>query len=98
MNPLCRVPGENDSQGSRRRFVKHLFTYSTLSVVTSVPFGLLVWSTGLAPNPVVEAVTDVKKDPKTSRYNYDSTITRLPYLLTPSQPYHRREPECHNGE
>ena len=44
------------------------FTYLLLIVVIPVPFGLLVWSTGLAPNPVVEAVTEVKKDPKTSRY------------------------------
>ncbi|KAF8186372.1 pyridine nucleotide-disulfide oxidoreductase-domain-containing protein [Pholiota molesta] len=29
-----------------------------------VPFGLLVWSTGLSPNPVVKDTTDVKKDPK----------------------------------
>uniref|UniRef100_A0A8H7XQW3 FAD/NAD(P)-binding domain-containing protein n=1 Tax=Psilocybe cubensis TaxID=181762 RepID=A0A8H7XQW3_PSICU len=29
------------------------------------PFGLLVWSTGLAPNPVVKAASDAKKDPKT---------------------------------
>ncbi|PPQ92198.1 hypothetical protein CVT25_008972 [Psilocybe cyanescens] len=30
-----------------------------------VPFGLLVWSTGLAPNPVVKASSEAKKDPKT---------------------------------
>ena len=44
------------------------FTYLLLIIIIPVPFGLLVWSTGLAPNPVVEAVTEVKKDPKTSRY------------------------------
>jgi len=31
-----------------------------------VPFGLLVWSTGLAPNPLVRAISEVKKDSKTS--------------------------------
>ncbi|KAJ2922120.1 hypothetical protein H1R20_g14971, partial [Candolleomyces eurysporus] len=31
-----------------------------------VPFGLLVWSTGLAPNPLVKSLGDVKKDPRTS--------------------------------
>ncbi|KAF6760448.1 nad(p)h dehydrogenase b1 [Ephemerocybe angulata] len=31
-----------------------------------VPFGMLVWSTGLAPNPLVQSLTDTKKDPKTS--------------------------------
>ncbi|KAJ3553506.1 hypothetical protein NP233_g12626 [Leucocoprinus birnbaumii] len=29
-----------------------------------VPFGLLVWSTGLAPNPLISAITDVKKNCK----------------------------------
>jgi len=27
-----------------------------------VPFGLLVWSTGLAPNPLVNCITDAKKN------------------------------------
>ncbi|KAJ3509610.1 hypothetical protein NLJ89_g5136 [Agrocybe chaxingu] len=31
-----------------------------------VPFGLLVWSTGLAPNPLVKELSRVQKDPKTS--------------------------------
>ncbi|TFK51238.1 NDE1, mitochondrial external NADH dehydrogenase [Heliocybe sulcata] len=30
-----------------------------------VPFGLLVWSTGLAPNPLIECLTEVEKHPKT---------------------------------
>nr|GAT48769.1 FAD/NAD(P)-binding domain-containing protein [Mycena chlorophos] len=30
-----------------------------------VPFGLLVWSTGLAPNPLVESITELKKDART---------------------------------
>ncbi|KAF8909679.1 FAD/NAD(P)-binding domain-containing protein [Gymnopilus junonius] len=29
-----------------------------------VPFGLLVWSTGLSPNPLVNATKEIKKDPK----------------------------------
>ena len=32
-----------------------------------VPFGLLVWSTGLAPNPLVAAISDMKKEEKTKR-------------------------------
>ncbi|KAF9485648.1 FAD/NAD(P)-binding domain-containing protein [Pholiota conissans] len=36
--------------------------------IGEVPFGLLVWSTGLAPNPVVKATTVVKKNPKTSSF------------------------------
>ncbi|KAI0088253.1 FAD/NAD(P)-binding domain-containing protein [Irpex rosettiformis] len=31
-----------------------------------VPFGLLVWSTGLAPNPLIQSITELKKHPKTS--------------------------------
>ncbi|GAA5968062.1 hypothetical protein JCM3765_003570 [Sporobolomyces pararoseus] len=30
-----------------------------------VPFGLLVWSTGLAPNPLIESLSDLKHDSKT---------------------------------
>ncbi|KAK0450299.1 FAD/NAD-P-binding domain-containing protein [Desarmillaria tabescens] len=30
-----------------------------------VPFGVLVWSTGLATNPLIESITGVKKHPKT---------------------------------
>ncbi|KAI0705500.1 FAD/NAD(P)-binding domain-containing protein [Earliella scabrosa] len=32
-----------------------------------VHFGLLVWSTGLAPNPLIESITEVKKDERTKR-------------------------------
>ncbi len=27
----------------------------------SVPFGLLVWSTGLAPNPLIQSIQHIKK-------------------------------------
>ncbi|EPQ53048.1 FAD/NAD P-binding domain-containing protein [Gloeophyllum trabeum ATCC 11539] len=30
-----------------------------------VPFGLLVWSTGLSPNPLIETITEAVKHPKT---------------------------------
>ncbi|KAF5373261.1 hypothetical protein D9615_007477 [Tricholomella constricta] len=30
-----------------------------------VPFGLLVWSTGLAPNPLIESITEAKKHERT---------------------------------
>lgn len=36
--------------------------------LATVPFGLLVWSTGLAPNPLVSAMSGVKKNPKTQRF------------------------------
>ncbi|KAL1748283.1 pyridine nucleotide-disulfide oxidoreductase-domain-containing protein [Schizophyllum fasciatum] len=32
-----------------------------------VPFGLLVWSTGLAPNPLVSAITELQKGKKSGR-------------------------------
>ncbi|KAI0753299.1 FAD/NAD-P-binding domain-containing protein [Daedaleopsis nitida] len=32
-----------------------------------VNFGLLVWSTGLAPNPLIESIADAKKDERTKR-------------------------------
>ncbi|KAK7053379.1 hypothetical protein VNI00_004005 [Paramarasmius palmivorus] len=32
-----------------------------------VPFGLLVWSTGLAPNPLINSVTGLQKHPKHQR-------------------------------
>lgn len=30
-----------------------------------IPFGLCVWSTGLAPNPLIESLKGVKKERKT---------------------------------
>lgn len=32
-----------------------------------VNFGLLVWSTGLAPNPLISSISELSKDEKTSR-------------------------------
>ncbi|KAI0718582.1 FAD/NAD-P-binding domain-containing protein [Cerioporus squamosus] len=32
-----------------------------------VNFGLLVWSTGLSPNPLIESITEAKKDERTKR-------------------------------
>lgn len=32
-----------------------------------VPFGLLVWSTGLAPNPLMQAIKGLKQEPKTQK-------------------------------
>ncbi|KAJ3477470.1 hypothetical protein NLI96_g10440 [Meripilus lineatus] len=59
-----------------RMFVKEIgegWSGSTLSadhpfglITELVPFGLLVWSTGLAPNPLIQSITEVEKDPKSS--------------------------------
>ncbi|KAF8513562.1 NDE1, mitochondrial external NADH dehydrogenase [Hysterangium stoloniferum] len=37
----------------------------TLKEEGEVPFGLLVWSTGLAPNPLLQSIKELKKDDKT---------------------------------
>ncbi|KAI0922922.1 hypothetical protein AcW1_002560 [Taiwanofungus camphoratus] len=39
-----------------------------------IPFGLLVWSTGLAPNPLVKSITEIEKDPKTSSLITDDNL------------------------
>ncbi|KAK4051704.1 hypothetical protein OIO90_004654 [Microbotryomycetes sp. JL221] len=36
-----------------------------------VPFGMLVWSTGLAPNPLVESIKELEHDPKTQSLKVD---------------------------
>jgi hypothetical protein len=42
--------------------------FKALNVMYPVPFGLLVWSTGLAPNPLIQSIGEAKKHPKTSRF------------------------------
>ena len=32
-----------------------------------IPFGILVWSTGLAPNPLIKSVQEMEKHEKTQR-------------------------------
>jgi NADH dehydrogenase FAD-containing subunit len=42
------------------------WTYAfTGAALMSVPYGLLVWSTGLSPNPFIDNLTGVSKDEKT---------------------------------
>jgi len=38
----------------------------------TVAFGLLVWSTGLAPNPLIQSITEVSKDSKPRRYDVNN--------------------------
>jgi hypothetical protein len=40
------------------------FAFRLNQVRIPVPFGLLVWSTGIAPNPLIESITDYAKDEK----------------------------------
>jgi len=42
-----------------------------------VPFGLLVWSTGLAPNPLIQSIQEVEKDTKTSSLFTDEHLNVL---------------------
>lgn len=50
-----------------------------------VPFGVLVWSTGLAPNPLVQSVTEVDKHEKTGRYAQDfATSLDLQSVIDPT--------------
>jgi NADH dehydrogenase FAD-containing subunit len=43
-------------------------------LVRTVEFGLLVWSTGLAPNPLIASISELAKDEKTSRYISSTVI------------------------
>ncbi|KIY62112.1 FAD/NAD(P)-binding domain-containing protein [Cylindrobasidium torrendii FP15055 ss-10] len=45
--------------------------------VGEVPFGLLVWSTGLAPNPLTSSIDDFKKRPRTDRLMTDEFLNVL---------------------
>ncbi|KAI0711767.1 FAD/NAD-P-binding domain-containing protein [Fomitopsis betulina] len=42
-----------------------------------VCFGLLVWSTGLAPNPLIESISEAQKDPKTKSLITDEHLNVL---------------------
>lgn len=39
--------------------------WSTKKLTGTVPYGLLVWSTGLSPNPFIDKLNGVLKDEKT---------------------------------
>jgi hypothetical protein len=67
-----------------------------------VPFGLLVWSTGLEPNPLIKSMKGVSKDPRSSSCvsallsdgNLLAASLTLPSTLR-RQPPHRRLPPRH---
>jgi len=42
-----------------------------------VPFGLLVWSTGLAPNPLISSISEFKKDTKTNSVLTDEHLNLI---------------------
>ncbi|KAJ3759856.1 FAD/NAD(P)-binding domain-containing protein [Lentinula raphanica] len=42
-----------------------------------VPFGLLVWSTGLSPNPLIASITELKKNPKTQSIIVDDHLNAV---------------------
>ncbi|EJD00157.1 FAD/NAD-binding domain-containing protein [Fomitiporia mediterranea MF3/22] len=39
-----------------------------------VPFGMLVWSTGLAPNPLIQSIAEIEKDGKTGSLLTDNHL------------------------
>lgn len=50
------------------RLISTVLYVPLISSPHTVPFGLLVWSTGLAPNPLIASITEAEKHPKTNRY------------------------------
>ena len=42
-----------------------------------LPFGLLVWSTGLQPNPLIDTMTGVSKDPRSRSLHTDGNLRLL---------------------
>ncbi|EGO01244.1 NDE1, mitochondrial external NADH dehydrogenase [Serpula lacrymans var. lacrymans S7.3] len=48
-----------------------------------VPFGLLVWSTGLAPNPLIQSIKEVSKDEKTQSLLTDEQLNVIKQDGTP---------------
>lgn len=61
------IEGEGKSQSpfTSLAFLR-LLTDRLPLVAASVPFGLLVWSTGLEANPFVKSIKGVSKDPRSS--------------------------------
>ncbi|KAA1471917.1 FAD/NAD-P-binding domain-containing protein [Dentipellis sp. KUC8613] len=49
-----------------------------------VHFGLLVWSTGLAPNPLIKSITELKKHPKTGSIITNDHLNALQADGTPN--------------
>ncbi|TFY65769.1 hypothetical protein EVG20_g5323 [Dentipellis fragilis] len=49
-----------------------------------VHFGLLVWSTGLAPNPLIQSITELKKNPKTGSIITNDHLNALQADGTPN--------------
>jgi NADH dehydrogenase FAD-containing subunit len=56
---------KEQGEGSVRRLLILSPPSSPASI--TVPFGLLVWSTGLAPNPLIQSIDSIEKDEKTQR-------------------------------
>ena len=47
--------------------LSHGYIQLTCLVLVLVHFGLLVWSTGLASNPLIESITEARKDERSKR-------------------------------
>jgi len=57
-------------QRTRRRSGLDALVYfrCLLTIMAIVPFGLLVWSTGLAPNPLIQSINSLEKQEKTEGF------------------------------
>ncbi|KAK4051019.1 hypothetical protein OIV83_003148 [Microbotryomycetes sp. JL201] len=69
-------------QGITIKNQRHVERVNEASIIIKeegeVPFGLLVWSTGLAPNPLVASLKELQHDAKTSSIKVDDHF--VPYL------------------
>ncbi|BGP18029.1 hypothetical protein JCM10213v2_006079 [Rhodosporidiobolus nylandii] len=58
-----------DREGIRVHTGRHVTSvsasYIEIKEEGTIPYGLLVWSTGLAPNPLIESIKELKHDEKT---------------------------------
>lgn len=63
-----------------------------------VPFGMLVWNTGLAANPFIDSIKDLKKDEKTHVCVLLPPPTLRSELISLSKPADHKPPQCHDRE
>lgn len=59
------------------------FDYVLIMYFCLVPFGLLVWSTGLAANPLIESVDAIEKDGKTGRCVFGISRDKYKFFTEP---------------
>ncbi|CAM0137748.1 unnamed protein product [Umbelopsis sp. WA50703] len=65
------ILGSFDSQLSE--YAQKKFNRKGIQIKT-IPYGMLVWSTGLMQNPLIESITDLEKDTKSQRLLTDEKL------------------------